>query len=199
MNYEIVVATTNDSKMKEYRELIKGLPITLYSIKDLNLNIEVEENGTTYKENALIKAKALQKFTNLPILSDDSGIEIDFLGQNFPGVHTHRYASENGGFPFVNEMIIKKYKNEKNRHACYHCAIVVLNIDTKPLYFEGLCEGSIDNEIKGSNGFGFDPIFISSELNMNLGLASEIEKNKVSHRFKAFRKFLTYLKVYNLI
>src|SRR5574344_1308504 len=92
MNYEIVVATTNDSKMKEYRELIKGLPITLYSIKDLNLNIEVEENGTTYKENALIKAKALQKFTNLPILSDDSGIEINCLGSNFPGIHTHHFA-----------------------------------------------------------------------------------------------------------
>ena len=199
MNFEIVVATTNENKMKEYREMIGNLPITLYSINDLNLNIEIEENGQTYFENALIKAQALKKYTSLPIMADDSGIEIEFLGKEFPGVNTHRYASSNGGFPAVDEFIIEKYKNETNRNAKYHCTIVVINLDKKPLRFDGDCYGKIDYSIKGGNGFGFDPIFISDDLGLNLGTVSDEEKNKISHRYKAFIKFITYLKIYEYI
>lgn len=199
MNYEIVVATQNQNKMKEYRELIKGLPITLYSISDLNLDLDIIENGKTYHENALIKAKALQKFTNLPILADDSGIEINCLGSNFPGIHTHHFADENGGFPKVLLKILSLMTNENNRSSSYYCSIVFLNKSAEPLYFDGKCNGKIDNAIKGNNGFGFDPIFFSDELQKNLGLATEEEKNLVSHRYKAFIKFLAYLKVYSII
>lgn len=199
MNFEIVVATKNEHKMKELREMLGKSNITLYSLNDLNIDAEIPENGTTYYENALQKARFVQKYTSLPILADDSGIEISFLGDNFPGVNSHRFQIEKGGAIKCNQYIIDNYINVRDRYACFHCCLVLLNVKDKPLVFNGMCEGVIDTSIRGENGFGYDPIFISKELNKNLGLAKEDEKNKVSHRYHAFKKLIAALKIYNLI
>ncbi|MFA5283544.1 MAG: RdgB/HAM1 family non-canonical purine NTP pyrophosphatase [Bacilli bacterium] len=198
MNLEIVLATNNAHKVHEYREIFKNLPIVFYSLSDLNIAIDVKESGTNYAENALIKAQAIRKFTALPILSDDSGLEIDSL-DNFPGLHSSRFALSSGGNISANKKILKMMENKKDRKASFHCAIVFLLNGDKPLYFEGICPGTILKERYGEGGFGYDPIFYSSEGNIRFGEASEDEKNAFSHRAKASRKLITYLKVKKLI
>ena len=109
MNFELLVATNNVHKLQEIRKILSPFHITVYGMKDLNISIEdPEENGKTYYENALIKATALQKVTTMPIIADDSGIEIDALGEHVPGIHTARYAASFGGYPQTFEHIFKK-------------------------------------------------------------------------------------------
>lgn len=199
MNYEIVVATTNKHKMEEYRSLIKNLPITLYSITDLNLKVDAKENGKSYEENSLIKAKSLQNLTILPILADDSGIEIDCLGNNFPGIYSHRFSEENGGQKNTNQMIVEKAKETGNNKARFTCFITVLNINNEILKFVGKCEGHIDAKINQGTEFGYDPIFIEESSNKVFCELSKEEKNALSHRGKAFKKFLTYLRINQII
>lgn len=199
MNYEMVVATQNEHKMKEYRELIKNLPIVLYSLNDLNLNLDIDENGTTYEENSLIKALAVSKYTKLPIISDDSGIEIEAFGNKIPGIHSHRFQIEHDGAYNTNLFVLKELEKVTNRHAKFVCQLCILNIEDKPLYFKGETLGEIDLKVTTKEGFGFDPIFFSYDIEKNLGIASKEEKNTISHRYRAFNKFLTYLKIYNKI
>lgn len=194
MKLEILIATNNKHKVKEFEEMSKGLDIRFYSLKDINLDIDVLENGSTYQENAFLKASEISKHTNLIVLADDSGLEIDALGTAFPGIHTKRYAEEHGNFPAVLDKTIKDLKNVPNRCAHYCCAICVMNLKQEPLYFYGKCYGKIDTEIRGNNGFGFDPIFISDEVGKNLGLVEDNIKNAISHRGKAFMSFINYLK-----
>ena len=198
MNLEIVLATNNAHKVHEYRELFKNLPIIFYSLSDLNIDVDVKESGTNYAENALIKAQAIRKFTALPILSDDSGLEIDSL-DNFPGLRSSRFALSSGGNISANEKVLKMMKNKEGRKASFHCTIAFLLADEKPLVFEGICPGTILKDRRGKGGFGYDPIFYSSEGNICFGEASEDEKNAFSHRAKASRKLIAYLKVKELI
>lgn len=198
MNLEIVLATNNAHKVHEYRELFKNLPIVFYSLSDLNVNINVEENGTNYAQNALIKAQAIRQYTSLPILSDDSGLEIESLN-NFPGLHSSRFALSLGGNKSANEKILEMMKDKNNRKASFRCTIVFLCNNEKPLYFEGVCPGIILKNRCGDGGFGYDPIFHSSEGNICFGEASENQKNVFSHRAKASKKLITYLKVTKLI
>ncbi len=198
MNLEIVIATSNQHKVHEYRELFKGLPIVFYSLKDLNLNLDIDENGKNYFENALIKALEVRKYTTLPIISDDSGLEIQTLN-NFPGLHSARFASSIGGNKYANPKIIEMMGDKTNRKASFHCTIVFLLKNDKPLCFEGICPGEILTKECGQGGFGYDPIFYSTELKKCFGEASEIEKNEFSHRGKATKKLITYLKVTKLI
>lgn len=199
MNYEIVVATSNKHKMSEYRALIKGLPITLYSLSDLGITSNVIEDGSTYKANALLKAEAIKKYTTLPILSDDSGLEISFLGEHFPGLYTSRYAASCGGQTKTNEFLSKEAIKYPANKAIFYCTIVLLNIEDNPLVFEGQVEGKISSKIEGENGFGYDPIFIGDKFDKSFGALSEEIKNANSHRAKAFKKFITYLKISKLI
>lgn len=194
MNYEIVLATGNKHKLKEVREILSPHHIIVYGLSDLASKLEdVEENGTTYAENALIKAKAVQKITTMPIISDDSGLEIKALN-NEPGIHSARYAESLGGHDNAIKEILKRLEDKKDRSARFVCDIVLLNVDTKPLIFEGVAEGTIAKEKMGEGGFGYDPIFISKETGKCFALLGE-EKNTVSHRAKALKKLLTYLKI----
>ena len=194
MNFEILVATNNAHKLKEIRQILSPHHITVYGMKDLNIDIgEVEENGSTYFENALIKAEALQKVSKMPILSDDTGLEIRSMN-NEPGLYTARFASNLGGHQEAFKEIFKRIEG-KDRHAEFVCDIVVVNLEDKPITFEARIPGEIAKEISGEGGFGYDPIFINKELNKTYASMSEEEKNRVSHRGKALKKFLTYLKV----
>ena len=193
MNFEIVLATGNAHKVKEVREILSPYGIILYGLKDLNLKVEdVEENAGTYKGNALIKAQAVAKVTDLPIIADDSGLEIEAL-DNQPGIHSARFAEEKGGHANAIQYILENVKD--NRKAKFVCDIVALNFDKNPLYFEGIATGTIAEKPFGTDGFGYDPIFVSDELGKTFAEIDEDGKNRVSHRGKALNKFLTYLKI----
>jgi len=192
MNFELLVATSNEHKLKETRNILSPHKITVYGIKDLNLKVkEVKEDGLTYFDNALIKAKAVQEVADLPILADDSGLEIKAM-DNKPGINTARYMESHGGKEKTFSTIFNNLKN-KDRSARFVCALVLLNVEDKPLYFEGIANEKIGEEAIGNEGFGYDPIFISDELHKCFATISNEEKNAYSHRGKALKKLLTYL------
>ena len=198
MNFEIILATNNKHKLKEVREILLPHKIIVYGLDDVNLKpAEVEENGKNYAENALIKAKAVQALTKMPVISDDSGLEIMALNKE-PGLHSARYASSLGGHDNAIKEILKRLEDKDNRSARFVCDIVMLNVDNKPLVFEGIAEGTIAKEKMGEGGFGYDPIFISKETNKCFALMGE-EKNTISHRAKALYKMVTYLKINGLV
>ena len=194
MNYEIILATNNKHKLQEVREILSPHKIVVYGLSDLNIKVpEVEENGTTYAENALIKAKAIQQVTTMPIIADDSGLEITALN-NEPGLHSARYASSLGGHDNAIKEILKRLEDKEDRSARFVCDIVLVNSDKNPLIFEGVAKGKIAKEKMGDGGFGYDPIFISDETGECFALMKK-NKNTVSHRAKALKKLLTYLKI----
>lgn len=197
MNFELLVATNNQHKLKEIRTILSPYHITVYGMNDLNIKIDPpEENGKTYYENALIKAKSLQIITKMPIIADDSGLEIDALG-NMPGLHSARYAESFGGHDGAIKNILKELEG-KDRSARFICSIVLLNVEEKPLKFEAIINGDIALEKDGDSGFGYDPIFVEKTTGKTYAHMTEAEKNKTSHRGKALLKLLTYLRINNL-
>lgn len=195
MNYEIVLATSNKHKLEEVRNFLAPHKIIVYGLNDLNIKIgDIEENGKNYYENALIKAKAVAKFIDLPIIADDSGLEIEALN-NEPGLHSARYAEKLGGHQNAIKEILNRLEKSTNRHARFVCDIVLVNEGDKPLLFEGIAEGYIADEPIWGDGFGYDPIFQSEEIDKRFSELTKEEKNKVSHRGKALLKLLTYLKI----
>lgn len=192
MNFELLVATNNDHKLKEIRKILSPFHITVYGMKDLNISIpEVEENGKTYYENALIKANALKVVSSMPIIADDSGIEIDALN-GAPGLLSARFASSFGGHDKAIDFILKETEG-KSRTARFICDIVLVNLEDKPLKFEAVVEGTIAESKLGEGGFGYDPIFIENSTGKRYAEMDEDEKNRVSHRGRALKKLLTYL------
>ena len=190
---EIVIATNNPNKVEEYRQMFASISnIKLFSLKDENIHIEIEENGKTFKENSLIKAEAISKFTNKFVLADDSGLEIEAL-DNFPGIYSARFME---GRPYKEKWaaIFEMLKNKENKNAQFHCAITFITPSKDKYVFEGIEKGYITDKIEGENGFGYDPIFFSNSLNKTFGNATEEEKNAVSHRGKAFSQLLEFIK-----
>jgi XTP/dITP diphosphohydrolase len=193
MAKKIIIATHNRDKLREYEELLKPLG---YSPEGPSKGWpEPEENGSSYAENAFIKARSLSLFMHSPVIADDSGLEIRALG-NEPGLHSARYAQSLGGdYRTVNAEILRRMENQKDRYAAYRCAICYLKgPNAEPHIFGGICEGSILFEAKGHGGFGYDPIFHYDAGHLDFGLCAEEEKNAVSHRAAALRKLLAYLK-----
>ena len=195
MNFEIVLATNNKHKVQEVRAFLAPHKIVVYGLNDLNLRPEnVIEDGANYYENALIKAKSVAKLTDIPIIADDSGLEIEALN-NEPGLHSARYAESLGGHANAIKEILNRLKDKDNRKARFVCDIVLVNDGDKPLLFEGVAEGEIADAPLGEGGFGYDPVFHSYEANKMFSELTQEEKNKVSHRGKALLKLLTYLKI----
>lgn len=198
MNFEIILATNNRHKLQEVREILAPHGMTIYGLFDLNLKVpEVEETADTYFGNALLKAQAVAKLTNMPIIADDSGLEI-FAMDNKPGLHSARFAEEHGGHKQAIDTILQFLKDKDDRKARFVCDIVLVNMEEKPLLFEGIAPGHIAEKPYGEGGFGYDPIFVSDELGKTFAEASEKEKNNASHRGKALKKLLTYLKINRL-
>ena len=188
----IVLATNNEGKVKEYLSLLAPLGVKVIRPRDLGIEVDPKEDGNTYRENAAIKAKAIRPYTSLPILADDSGLEIDSL-DSFPGLKTARFAKEQGGFPAVFSKVFSLLEG-KRREARFVCCIAFIpENEDMPLFFEGICPGRILEEPVGLNGFGYDPIFFSEEINAPLGITEESTKDKISHRGKACAKLLDYL------
>nr|WP_315103911.1 XTP/dITP diphosphatase [uncultured Catonella sp.] len=183
---KIVFATSNEGKVKEIKEIFADFPIEVVSMKEMNITTDVEENGTTFGENSLIKARAISKLTRLPALADDSGLEVDYLNGE-PGVYSARYLGRDTDYDYKNNYIIDKLKDAKDeeRSARFVCVISLVLPDGREFVKKGVMEGKIGYEIKGENGFGYDPIFYLPQYGKTSAEISAEEKNKISHRGKA--------------
>jgi XTP/dITP diphosphohydrolase len=189
---DIIVASNNNHKIEEYRKIFSKFNINVLSLKDANIVCDVEEVGETFQENSLIKARECAKYTNKPLLSDDSGLIVDSL-PDYLGVRTAREFGENTPYPVKWRKVIDLLKN-KNRNASFVCCITILNLEEKPLVFLGRCYGKIAEAPSGNNGFGYDPIFIPDGYDKTFSDIDEEEKNKISHRGLACEKMIEYLK-----
>ena len=183
---KIVFATTNEGKVKEIKEILKDFPIEVVSMKEMGISAEIEENGATFEENSLIKARALVKLTGLPALADDSGLEVDYLNGE-PGIYSARYLGRDTDYDYKNNYIIDKLSGAKGeeRSARFVCVISLVLPDGREFVERGVVEGLIGYEQKGENGFGYDPIFYLPEYGKTSAELPPEEKNRISHRGKA--------------
>jgi XTP/dITP diphosphohydrolase len=186
---KIVFASGNEGKVKEINEMLEGMGIELVSLKDYGHVPDIIEDGKSFLENALKKAKIISEFTGETVLADDSGLQVAVLGDE-PGIYSARYAGEKATDAENNAKLLNKLKNipQEKRTAFFCCVLVLYKRDGSYDYFEGRWNGQIIDERLGNNGFGYDPIFWVPELKMTAAeLPAEI-KNKVSHRGQAFAK-----------
>ena len=188
---QLVLATNNKGKIKEIKRLLADLPITILTADDYLEFPDVEEIGETFVENALLKANAIAEFCDLPALSDDSGLEVDAL-DGAPGVHSARYASEDGNTVKNNNKLIDELKDipEEKRTARFKCVIAINWGDGTTDTVEGAVEGIIAKDIAEGNGFGYDPVFYYPPAKKRFSEMTMEEKNAVSHRGKALQKAL---------
>ena len=185
---KIIFATGNEGKMKEVRMILEDLGLPVLSLKDAGITADVEENGTTFEENAQIKAKAIMEMTGAMVLADDSGLEVDALDKE-PGIYSARYMGHDTSYHIKNQNIIDRLEGKvgEERSARFVCAIAAAFPDGRVLITRGTMEGQIGYEEKGENGFGYDPIFYLPEYQCYSAELSLEEKNKLSHRGKALR------------
>ena len=194
MMKEIIMATNNAGKVKEMQSLFAELNIKVLALKDVfSEPIDVEENGTTFEENAIIKAETISKMINQVVIADDSGIEIDAMGKK-PGVESARFLGHDTSYDYKNQYILDLLKNETNRAARYVCAMAIAIPGKDTVVFRETMEGEIAYEAKGTNGFGYDPIFFFPPTNKTGAEMSLEEKNLYSHRAKATRHVLDLVK-----
>ena len=182
----IIFATGNQGKMKEIRTIMENLDVEVLSLKDIDLEVDINENGTTFEENAIIKAKTIMELTKEIVLADDSGLEVDYLGKA-PGVYSARYMGEDTPYSIKNNHIIKQLEGVEgeDRSARFVSVIACVFPNGEVLTTRGTIEGRIGYEEKGENGFGYDPIFYVPEYDCTTAELSLEEKNKISHRGKA--------------
>ncbi len=185
----LLIATHNRGKLLEYRELFAGLPLDLATLDDVGIPEDVEETGTTFAENARIKAVAYARGSGLLTLADDSGLEVDALGGE-PGVYSKRYAGEGAGdAERINFLLIKmKDVPAEARHARFCCAIAIALPSGQVWEMDGSVDGELLFAPRGTNGFGYDPIFFFPRFGLTMAELPMDEKNKVSHRARAAEK-----------
>ncbi len=193
---ELIIASQNQNKLVEFKKIL-GDKINLFSLSDIGLNQEIPENEKTIKKNAMFKAKFVNTQTGKNVFADDTGLEIDSLNGE-PGVYSARYSGVDRNPDKNIELVLRKLKNKANRNSRFK-TIISLIIDGKSVNFEGVVEGKITEEKRGSNGFGYDPIFQPNGYASTFGEMSLKEKNKISHRSIAINKMVQYLKENNLL
>lgn len=186
---KIIFATTNENKMREIKMILADVPFEIVSLKESGINADIEENGTTFEENAVIKAKAICELTGLITLADDSGLEIDYIHKE-PGVYSARYMGEETPYHVKNQSLIERLKDAEGeqRSARFVCVIAAAFPDGRVITTRGTIEGRIGFEERGNNGFGYDPILYVPEYNMTTGEMPPELKNKISHRGKALEQ-----------
>ena len=185
---KMIFATGNEGKMREVRMILGDLGAEILSLKEAGIQAEAEENGTTFEENAVIKAKEIREKTGALVLADDSGLEVDALNGE-PGIYSARYMGHETSYHIKNKNLIERLegKTGEERSARFVCAIAACFPDGRVLTTRGTMEGQIGYEEKGENGFGYDPIFYLPEYQCYSGELPLEEKNKLSHRGKALR------------
>ncbi len=193
---KIIAATTNNGKVREFREILGELGYDVVSMKDCGIDVEVEETGKTFMENALIKARAVSMLCEYPVISDDSGLCVDAL-DGAPGIYSARFAGEEADDSDRNIKLLEIMKNEENRAAHYIAAVAMIFPDGTEITEEGRVDGEIMDHEEGDGGFGYDPLFMCTEIGKCFGLATPDEKNQVSHRARALKKLYKTLKNMN--
>ena len=196
MSKRLIVATGNEGKMVEFRQILGDTDREFASLKDMHLqDVEIVEDGTTFEENAIIKAKAIMEITGEMVLADDSGLEVDYLDKA-PGIYSARYLGEDTSYTVKNNHIISLLKDvpEEKRSARFVCVIACAFPDGRVITSRATVEGQIGYEEKGKNGFGYDPIFYVPEFGCTTAELSPEDKNKISHRGKALRHMHEMLK-----
>jgi XTP/dITP diphosphohydrolase len=186
MTEKIVFATGNAGKMREIRLILEDLGMEIQSMKEAGIQADIVENGSTFEENAEIKAKAVSAYTDAIVLADDSGLEIDYLNKE-PGVLSARYMGEDTSYYIKNANLISRLEGvpEEQRTARFVCAIAAVLPDGRILHTRGTIEGIIGYEERGEGGFGYDPIFFLPEYGCTTAELSMEQKNELSHRGKA--------------
>lgn len=185
----LIFATGNEHKMVEIREILGELPVEILSMKDIGIKADIVENGNTFEENALIKAKEVCKLAGEMVLADDSGLEIDYLNSE-PGIYSARYMGEDTSYRIKNQNLIDRLEGvpDEKRTARFVCAIAAAFPDGRSFVVRGTIEGIIGYEERGTNGFGYDPIFYLPERGVSTAEIPPEEKNSISHRGNALRK-----------
>lgn len=182
----MIFATGNSDKMREIREIMADMDVEILSMKEAGISVEIDEDGTTFEENALIKAKAVAACTDAIVLADDSGLEVDYLNKE-PGVYSARYMGEDTSYEIKNQAILDRLAGvpKEQRTARFVCAIAAVLPDKNTLVTRKTIEGYIGDRPAGANGFGYDPIFYVDEYHCSTAELSEEQKNAISHRGKA--------------
>lgn len=185
---KIIFATGNKGKVNEIRAILKGVDAEVVTMKEAGIDIEIDENGATFEENAVIKAKAIMEASGCLTLADDSGLEVDYLNKE-PGIHSARYMGHDTSYDVKNQSIIDKLNGvpDEQRTARFVCAIAAAFPDGTIETVRATMEGRIGYEIAGENGFGYDPIFYLPEKGCTSAEITSEEKNAISHRGKALR------------
>ena len=188
MPTKLLIATRNAGKLRELTTLLGDVPFDLVSLNDVGIDDEVEETGETFEENAALKAETYARLSGLPTLADDSGLEVDALDGE-PGVRSARYAGEDASDADRIAFLLRKLENvPKDRWSARFRCVIALAWPGEPTEFHpGACEGMIVPEGRGSNGFGYDPIFLVPQMNKTLAELDSDEKNEISHRSVAAR------------
>lgn len=192
---ELVIASNNQNKIKEIKAILGKYFSNITTLNDKNIHQEIPETGTTFLENALIKARTVNSLTGCAALGDDSGLVVHAL-DGAPGVYSARYAGLECNTEKNNTLLLHNLKDKTNRTAYFETCLALILPDGTEFHTSGTAEGHILTEPKGTNGFGYDPLFFSDVLNKSFAEASLEEKNKVSHRASALMKMLPILEKY---
>ncbi|MEE1315256.1 MAG: XTP/dITP diphosphatase [Faecalimonas sp.] len=190
MERKIIFATGNENKMKEIRMILADLGMPILSMKEAGIAVDVVEDGSTFEENALIKATEIAKYVdNCIVLADDSGLEIDYLNKE-PGIYSARYAGEDTSYDIKNNLLLSRLEGvpDEKRTARFVCAVAAAFPDGTTEVVRGTIEGQIGHEIIGEHGFGYDPIFYLPEYGCTTAQLDPVKKNELSHRGNALRK-----------
>ena len=189
MMTELVLASGNKGKLAEFQRLLDGLDVQIYSMKEYPEIGDIVEDGSTFAENALIKARAVCKATGKPAMADDSGLSVDALN-GAPGIYSARFAGEQRSDADNNEKVLKLLENveDAKRTARFYCVIAIVLPDGREYTVEGTCEGMILHALRGEGGFGYDPLFYIESLDKTFAELTMEEKNRISHRGHANRK-----------
>ena len=190
---EIMIVSTNAHKIEEFKQMLEPLGFVVKSLLDADEKFDIVEDGTTFQENAAIKADFIRNQCNIMAIADDSGLEIDALNKE-PGIHSARYLGHDTDYTYKNTVILERMKGVTERSARFVSAIALAIPNQETKVFTGIFEGEIHSCIAGANGFGYDPIFYVPEYGCTSAEMTPEQKNAISHRGKALEQVLAYLK-----
>lgn len=191
---EVIIATKNEGKVREFKAMLEPRGYDVKSLLDIGYTPEIEETGQTFEENAVIKAETISKETGKIVIADDSGLSVDYLGGS-PGVYSARYAGEEKNDLANLKKLLKELEGveKEDRSARFRCALALCTPGQETKTVEGSVEGYITEEPRGTNGFGYDPVFLVKDKDQTMAELSSGEKNKISHRVEALKKLSALL------
>lgn len=192
MRKKLIVASGNEHKVEEIRQILEKFDIEVRSKNEAGYTLDVEETGDTLEENSKIKARAIHEKTGCAVLADDSGLFVRALNWD-PGVRSARYAGEPSDDKSNNALLLRKLETEVDRYAEFRCVLAYIMEDGSEHIFTGICPGTLLKELRGKEGFGYDPLFVPDGYNQTFAELSGAEKNKISHRALALQNFVDFL------